>query len=152
MTIENVFTQQGVNNLLNRLDNVTKDTKPQWGKMTAPQMVAHLNVAYEMTLEDKHKRPNAIARFLIKLLAKSTVVGPKPYAKNGRTAPEFIINDDRDIDAEKQRLKTYMNQVLKIGGDAFHNRESYAMGKLTTDEWNMLFAKHMDHHLQQFGV
>lgn len=152
MTIENVFTEQGVNNLLNRLDKVTNDTKPQWGKMTAAQMVAHLNVAYEMTLEDKHKRPNALARFLIKLVAKSAVVGPKPYPKNGRTAPEFIINDDRDIDAEKQRLKAYMNQVLEIGGDSFHNRESHAMGKLTKDEWNMLFAKHMDHHLQQFGV
>jgi len=152
MTNENIFTQQGVDNLLNRLDKVSSETKPKWGKMTAPQMVAHLNVAYEMTLEDKHKRPNAIARFLIKILAKPTVVGPKPYPKNGRTAPEFIIKDQRDIAIEKQRLKGYMSEMLAIGGDAFHNRESHAMGKLTKDEWNMLFAKHMDHHLQQFGV
>ena len=152
MTIENIFTQQGVDNLLNRLDGITVETKPNWGKMTATQMVAHLNVAYEMTLEDKHPRPNKIARTLIRLLAKPTVVGPKPYPKNGRTAPAFIISDERDLNTEKERLKKYMNDVLSKGGNSFHNRESHGMGKLTKNEWNMLFAKHMDHHLMQFGL
>ena len=31
-------------------------------------------------------------------------------------------------------------------------RESLSFGPLTAVEWNGLFSKHLDHHLQQFGV
>ncbi|WP_461444719.1 DUF1569 domain-containing protein [Maribacter sp.] len=27
-----------------------------------------------------------------------------------------------------------------------------AFGDLTDQQWNTLFSKHLDHHLQQFGV
>jgi hypothetical protein len=38
---------------------------------------------------------------MMKLFVKNIVVGEKPYAKNSRTAPEFIIANQRDFEKEK---------------------------------------------------
>ena len=31
-------------------------------------------------------------------------------------------------------------------------KESLSFGKLSVDEWNTMFYKHLNHHLEQFGV
>lgn len=137
---------------IDRIDKLTADTKPKWGKMSVDQMLAHLNVAYDMSFTDKYTKPNAVAKFFIKLLAKKQVVGPKPYPKNGRTAPVFVISDKRNFEAEKKKLVNYINKVKDLGKDHFEGLESHSFGALTSNEWNVLFGKHIEHHLAQFGV
>jgi len=150
--MKSIFDQKDVKELIGRINQLTPATQAQWGKMNVSQMLAHCVVAYDMTFTDKYPKPNFMMKFIIKLFAKSAVVGPKPYPKNGRTAPEFIISDERDFEKEKKRLVDYINKTLEVGAEKFHMRESHAMGKLTTQEWNTLFYKHLDHHLTQFGV
>lgn len=152
MTFPNIFSSEVSKAVIDRLNKLTPETQPKWGKMNVGQMMAHCCVAYETVYTDKHPRPNAIARFMIRLLAKSTVTGPKPYPKNGRTAPQFIITGDRDFQEEKSRLIEYIEKTQGLGESHFDNKESHSMGKLTLDEWNSLFYKHLDHHLTQFGV
>ncbi len=152
MTFPNIFQQDTVSSLINRIDQINADTVPQWGKMNASQMLAHTSVAYEMSLEELHKKPGAFAKFMIKLFAKAQVCGPKPYPKNGRTAPQFVISDERDFLKEKDRLIGYLNQCKDLGAQHFDGKESHSFGKLTLDEWNTMFYKHLDHHLRQFGV
>lgn len=135
-----------------RINALTPTTQPQWGKMSVDQMLAHLNVAYEIEYTDKHPRPGAFARFMIKLFAKNAVVGPKPYPRNSRTAPMFIISDARDFETEKARLLEHMDKTFTLGANHFDGKENQGFGKLTLQEWNTLFAKHLDHHLTQFGV
>ena len=137
---------------MERLNKLDASTKPLWGKMNAPQMLAHLNVAYEMLYDGIHKKPRAFMRFILKAMVKPTVCGPKPYPKNSRTAPQFIIADERDFEKEKARLTAYLDKVVAEGGSAFEGRESNSFGRLTADEWNTMFYKHADHHLTQFGV
>ena len=86
------------------------------------------------------------------MFIKSSVVGPKPYPKNGRTAPDFIIKDQRDFEAEKQQLVDNVKKTLELGAAHFEGKESHSLGALTAKEWNVMFAKHLDHHLTQFGV
>ena len=150
--MQNIFDPQDVQSFINRINQLDADTRPQWGKMNAGQMLAHCNVAYDMTFTDQYPRPNALARFFIKLIAKSQVVGPKPYPKNARTAPQFVISDQRDFEREQQKLIDYLRKVQDLGAAHFNNKESHSFGRLTSDEWNVLFAKHLDHHLTQFGV
>ena len=152
----NIFEKAGAESLIARIESLTPETKPLWGKMNVAQMLAHSSRPFESVFDPayatKFPRPNAVARFFIRLLVKNTVVGPKPYKKNLRTAPEFIIADDRDFSTEKQRLIDFINQTQAEGASAFEGREAHAFGPLTASEWNMLFCKHTDHHLQQFGV
>lgn len=148
----NLFEKQDLQLALARLEKLKPSTQANWGKMNVAQMLAHVNVAYEMTYEDNHKKPNAFVKFILKLLVKNSVVGPKPYPKNGKTAPQFIITDERDFNKEKARLIDYLNKTQEIGSTKFNNRESHSFGPLSANEWNVMFSKHIDHHFTQFGV
>ena len=115
-------------------------------------MMAHCCVAYEMVYENKHKAPNAFMKFFLKLFVKDMVVGPKPYKKNSQTAPAFLIKDERDFETEKARLISYLKKTQELGAEHFDDKESLSFGKLSKAEWNVMFYKHLDHHLAQFGV
>ena len=120
--------------------------------MTVAQMLAHCNVAYEMVYTDKHPKPGAFKTFMLKLFVKSAVVGLKPYQKNGRTAPQFVMTTEKNFEKEKKRLVDFIQKTQKLGGAYFDNKESHSFGALTKQEWNVSFSKHLDHHLTQFGV
>ncbi|NND32192.1 MAG: DUF1569 domain-containing protein [Saprospiraceae bacterium] len=153
MTFPNIFSKDVSDRLIERINRLTPATTPQWGKMQVDQMLAHCNVAYEFVYEsDKFEKPGAVKKFFIKLFAKNIVVGDKPYKKNTRTAPEFMIEGARDFEKEKKRLIDHVQKTQQLGENHFANRESHSFGPLTINEWNTLFYKHLDHHLTQFGV
>lgn len=151
--MKNIFEKEITNEVISRIDALTPQLQPQWGKMNVAQMLAHLNVMYELVYEpEKFPKSSGFEKFMIKLFAKNQVVGEKPYPKNGRTAPIFIISDERDFEKEKERLKNYITQTQSLGASNFEGKESHSFGKLTSKEWNNMFYKHIDHHLTQFGV
>lgn len=150
--MENIFDANVADKITARIDQLTPDSKPLWGKMSVSKMLAHCNVTYELVYTDKHPKPNGLMKFVLKLLVKSKVVNEDPYKQNGPTAPAFIIKDDKDFAAEKTRLIDHINQTQQHGRAFFDNKESHSFGPLTADEWNNMFYKHLDHHLRQFGV
>lgn len=152
MTYPNIFTQEVSERIIARIASLTPQTTPVWGKMTVAQMCAHCCVTYEMVYENKHKKPGAFMRFILKLLVKPTVVGDKPYKRNSQTAPAFLITDERDFTTEKNRLIQYIRRAQQDGTAFYDGRASNSFGKLTINEWNVMFYKHLDHHLTQFGV
>lgn len=152
MTWKNLFDKAAAEETIQRIEQLTPSTKPQWGKMDVAQMLAHCNVAYELEYTDKHPKPKGLEKFFIKLFAKNLVVGPKPYKKNMRTAPQFLITDERDFETEKNRLTAYIRKTQELGSGHFNGKDSHAFGPLSTEQWNTVFSKHLDHHLQQFGV
>ena len=152
MALPNIFTKAVSDTVIQRINNLTPSTQGQWGKMAVAQMLAHCCVPYEMLYDNIHPRPNAFMRFLLTLLAKNAVVSEKPYPKNTRTAPAFIIKEDKNFDIEKNRLIAYIQRTQALGENHFDNKESLSFGNLTKTEWNNLFYKHLDHHLTQFGV
>ncbi len=152
MTFPNIFTQEVTFNFIDRINNLSPQTPALWGKMNVAQMLAHCNVTYELVYDNKHPKPNFLMKQMIKLFAKKTVTGSTPYKQSLRTAPMFLIADDRDFQAEKQRLIDYLRKTQQLGEDHFDDKESHSFGHLSKDEWNNLFYKHLDHHLKQFGV
>ncbi|MBM4183257.1 MAG: DUF1569 domain-containing protein [Gemmatimonadetes bacterium] len=151
-TYADLFSASGLDASLRRLEALAPDTRAQWGKMDVAQMLAHLNVAYEMLYEDKHARPNPVMRALLRMFLKNKVVGPTPYPRSSPTAPQFKIADRRDFAAERGRLVAYMRRMHDEGRPRFEGRESASFGALSADEWNVMFSKHLDHHLRQFGA
>lgn len=152
MTIRNLFDQQETQETIDRINNLSPETERLWGKMDVSQMMAHCNVAYEIVYTDKHPKPGAFGRFMANVFAKNIVIGPKPYKKNNPTSPIFKIKEPRDFESEKQLLINHLNKTQKLGSDHFNGLENPAFGNLTNTQWNTLFSKHLDHHLQQFGV
>ena len=152
MALPNVFTQEVTNQIIQRINQLTPETQPQWGKMDVARMLAHCCVTYEMVYEDKHAKPNFIMKFILKTFVKPTVVTEVQYKPNGQTAPQFIITDERNFEQEKARLIAFMQKTQQLGENHFENLESHSFGKLNKTEWNNMFYKHLDHHLKQFGV
>ena len=150
--MKSIFSKEETGKLLSRINNLTQSSRPFWGNMTVSQMLAHCNVIYEMIYTDNYPKPNLFKRFLLKIFVKKAVVGEKPYTKNGRTAPQFIITDDRDFEKEKKQLISYLIKTQELGENYFNNKENHSFGRLTKEEWNRMFYKHLDHHLKQFGV
>jgi hypothetical protein len=148
----NIFNKTGTAAYINRIEKLTPESRPQWGKMSVAQMLAHCNVTYEMIYDNKHPKPNAFARFLLKAFIKNIVVSEKPYKRNGQTAPAFLIKDEKQFEAEKSRLINYINKTQQLGEAHFDGKESHSFGKLTKNEWNNMMSKHLNHHLTQFGV
>ncbi len=152
--MKNIFEKSVTDEVIARIEKLSPETQPQWGKMGVAQMFAHLSVAYEFVYTDKHKATKATGfkKFMIKLFAKNMVCDEKSYPKNGRTAPEFIITEEKVFADEKARLIEFMNKVQQEGESAFDGKESHSFGPLNKTEWNNMFYKHADHHLTQFGV
>jgi hypothetical protein len=150
--MKNVFDQEVTAELISRINKLTANSKPQWGKMSVDQMLAHCCVSYEFVYEDIHPKVNPVKVLLLKMVVKKFVVNEKPYSRNSRTAPEFIMKGSKDFEAEKKRLIGYISKTQKEGEAYFDGKESSSFGKLNKVEWNNMFYKHLDHHLNQFGV
>ncbi len=150
--MNNIFDLKVTQAVIDRINKLTADTKAQWGKMSVDQMLAHCNVTYEMVFENKHPKPSAFKRFILKTFVKALVVNEKAYRKNSQTAPEFMMVDKKNFENEKSRLIANLLKTQTLGAGHFEGLESHSFGKLTSTEWNNMFYKHLDHHLSQFGV
>ena len=151
--MKDIFTATETDELINRINKLTPETKPQWGKMSVSQMLAHCNVPYSYTFEkEKYKKPNLLKLLLLRTVVKSIVLSPNPYKRNSPTAPEFVIKDDRDFEVEKKKLIQNINKTQQLGESHFEGLENLSFGKMSAKEWNTMLYKHLDHHLSQFGV
>lgn len=150
--MKNIFDKTTTEEVINRINKITPETERKWGKMTVAQMLSHCNVTYEMVFEDIHPKPNPVMKLVLKLFVKSSVVGEKPYKQGLPTASQFLIKEDRDFEKEKIRMTSYLTKTQELGESYFDGKESHSFGKLTKQEWNNMFYKHLDHHLTQFGV
>ncbi|MBP6456681.1 MAG: DUF1569 domain-containing protein, partial [Chitinophagaceae bacterium] len=142
-----------LNENLNRLENLTSNSQPLWGKMNAAQMLAHVNIAYG--IDDGSipvEKPNFFMKLLLKNVIKKVVTGEKPYAKNSRTAPVFLVSDERIFETEKANLIKNMKKVQQNGASHYEGKVNPSFGKMNSSEWNNMFSKHLDHHFAQFGI
>jgi len=150
--MKNIFDKSISDETIERINLLKSESQPNWGKMSIGQMLAHCNVTYELVFENKHSKPKGFKKWMLKTFVKNIVVGEKSYKKNSRTAPEFLITEERNFKSEKERLIAYIRKTQELGADYFNGKESHSFGKLTKEEWNNMFYKHIDHHLNQFGV
>jgi hypothetical protein len=150
--MKNIFTSEVTSEVINRINHLDENSKAQWGKMNVGQMLAHCNVSYEFVYDDIHKKPNVVMGLVLKLLVKKIVVSETPFRHNERTAPAFLMTGDKDFNKEKERLINYINKTQSLGEEHFDGKASISFGKLSKTEWNNMFYKHLNHHLNQFGA
>lgn len=152
MDLPNIFTKEVAEDVIERINKLTSSSQPLWGKMNVAQMLAHCCVPYEMVYTDKHPKPGFLMAFILKSFIKKAVVSTKPYSKNLKTAPAFLVSDEKDFETEKKRLVDYIRETQVLGAYIFDGKVSLSFGPLSDNEWNNMFYKHLDHHLKQFGV
>ena len=151
--MQNVFDAKDAQEYINRINNLTPETQRKWGKMSVDQVLAHLNVAYDLTFTpEKFPKPSFIAKFLLSRFVKPKITNEIPYKQSLPTSPVFIIADERNFEEEKAKFIGNIQRVQQLGREAFEGKENINFGKMTAQCWNNMFAKHLNHHLDQFGV
>ncbi len=150
MEKKNLYKQEVHKECLDRIEQIKADTEPQWGNMSAAQMLAHCAEIQEVTNGRELKGTPFILK-LFKGFIKKMVVSDKPYPKSTQTHPQYKQHDDKDFEEEKSRLKEALQNFVDNESRAEEIKHTL-FGKMTRDEKGWAMYKHLDHHLTQFGA
>jgi hypothetical protein len=148
MEVKNLFDPPVKKEIIDRINKLTPQTQRQWGKMDVAQMLAHCQMPMGVAL-GKHKLKGS---FIIKLLGpffKKSLYNDKPFKRNLPTDKSFVIANARGFEKEKNVLIDMINNFTESN---MTGEPHPFFGKLTKEEWSRGTYKHLDHHLQQFGV
>ncbi len=134
-----------------RLKQLQPESPRQWGKMNAPQAVAHCCTAMEWALGERKPRRMFVGRIIGQFVKPLVLRDDEPMRHNSPTAPELIIGDPRDLSRERDQLCSQIDRFATGPGACTTSAHPF-FGRLTPNEWAVLMYKHVDHHLRQFGV
>jgi hypothetical protein len=151
MSAWTIFSAESLEATLGRVRSLTPDAGAKWGKMNVTQMLAHCQASVRLAAGETTLKRVFIGR-LFGRLAKKTITSDKPWKKGLPTAKEFVVRDAHDFGAERERLLVLVERLGR-GGPAGLTRHPHPFfGELTPIEWDVLTARHLDHHLRQFGA
>lgn len=135
--------------VLDRMERLSPETKPRWGRMNAPQMLAHLTSWMQMAKGELKTRAMRVPFRYPPL--KQLVIYWMPFPKGVPTAPELISRGNADWAIEQSALRRHIQSFEKLDPKMVWP-EHPAFGKMTTRAWGVLCYRHMDHHFRQFGI
>jgi hypothetical protein len=135
--------------LLERLERLRPEATPLWGRMTAPQMLAH--VADWMLMAKGELKTAAKKRPLRYPVIKQLAIYWLPFPKGVPTAPELIRKEPPNWAVERAALRQHLQSFEKLDPKATCP-EHPVFGKLTPMAWSVLGYRHTDHHFKQFGI
>jgi hypothetical protein len=141
--------------LINRIKQLTPENQAAWGKMNAGQMLCHCTDQLRLSLGEKG-RPEKAADFLGRTVLKFLVLNVVAIPKNVPTSKKVDqIDGDgtppTDFESDRQTLLSYIEKFCGLPAD-FAWTPHFKFGALSQKQWAKLAAKHLDHHLKQFGV
>ncbi|MCC6145874.1 MAG: DUF1569 domain-containing protein [Candidatus Hydrogenedentes bacterium] len=126
------------------------DSAPLWGRMTVPQMFAHMTTGVRYSLGKEEVSPiegGLFARLIAAPLVLRGIVkiprdsqAPAMYDK---AAPQATVDE---LEAE---LRTFLNFYDTPG---FFPPPHPYFGNIGKHGWARLHIVHLDHHLRQFGA
>ena len=134
-----------------RITRLDPNAKSKWGRMTAHQMVCHLNDSFRVASGEMYASPatNLFTRTVAKWMALRT---PVPWPRGLATRPEI----------EQGRGGTPPTDWVRDCGElramilAFADRRTFGahpfFGEMAHRDWQVWGYRHVDHHLRQFRV
>jgi Protein of unknown function (DUF1569) len=138
--------------LLERLTRVRPDSQPRWGKMSAHQMICHINDSLRAPLGEKYTSPST-SLFKRAVLKHVALWAPIPWPHGFKTRPE--MDQDREgtrpveFVSDLAEFRTLFNRFCTHKGEF----APHAMwGQMSRTERMRYAYLHIDHHLRQFGA
>lgn len=148
--MKSIFNSQDNQEIIDRINNLTPDSKAEWGKMTVDQMLSHCIAPIDLAFGNLNLKANFMMQLLGKML-KSKILKSPEFKKNSPTAPAFIRKESYDFESSKKELIEKFKKFASEGHAAIKNQTHPFFGKMTYEEWDRLHYMHLDHHLKQFN-
>jgi hypothetical protein len=141
-----------LNEILDRLKNVRPDSPRQWGKMSAHQMICHLNDSFLVAMGRKQASPAERPYGpVMKWLALNM---PMKWPQGVPTRPEI---DQERCGTAPAGFAVDAQMVMALTQEFAHEPRSFTfashpiLGNMTKSEWMRWAYLHTDHHLRQFS-
>lgn len=149
MELKDLFDPRVKRDILDRIDKLSPQSQPQWGKMNVAQMLAHLQMPIGNAL-GIYTLPRTLLGRIVGPLVKRGMYSEKPFKRNSPTDPSFVMTGhEKNFEKEKQGMITIVNDFKE---ENIKNEIHPFFGTLTKEQWSKAMYKHIDHHLRQFGV
>jgi hypothetical protein len=148
MEIKSIYDLTTYESMVGRINQLTSESQPQWGKMSVGQMLAHCAEVQDVS----NGKPLKGTPWFINLIGgfvKKMVLNKDPYPKNIRTHPQYLTTEPEDFETQKERLLLSLKAMIALGKISSRHP---IFGEMTPDEKGWGMYKHLDHHLGQFGV
>ena len=149
--MKNIFNHMHTAEILDRIDKLSPNSQPQWGKMDVAQMLAHCSSFQDIAM-GKSFPPRSWLGIIVGRFAKQIIYNDKTLPHNMSTIPTILIADDREFDTEKEKLKQKIITFQNNGPEECTTHPHPFFGNLTSEQWGKGIYKHLDHHLKQFEV
>ncbi|PKF76174.1 DUF1569 domain-containing protein [Chryseobacterium sp. PMSZPI] len=148
---KNLLTKEASTSIIARINNLSATHQPQWGEMTASEMLLHCNSCNKQILkESRENHRTTLKEYLLRILAlyiasdfKKNIKGEARHETKGKVDSIDFENQKNEFIHLIQQFPTN-TRPLTLTHPAF--------GNISTNEWGIAAYKHMDHHLRQFGV
>ncbi len=152
--MKNLRNRQEVDEILSRLERLSPSTPRLWGKMSAHQMICHLNDAFKL-----YSGLITVAQpgfpYPSKLLKWSCLFVPIQWPKGFKTPPEVDQHQGGthpvEFEQDLSELRSLIHSFVKLPDNFAWPSHPY-LGAMSASEWMRLGYLHTDHHLRQFGV
>ena len=148
MIVKNLCDDSVKQEIVERLSKLSPETPGQWGKMNVSQMLAHLQMPMGVGI-GVHKLPRSFVGRIFGGMIKKILYDEKPFKRNLPTDKSFVMTSPKEFEKEKQQL---LDMIARFKEENIVDTPHPFFGKLTKEQWGKGTWKHLDHHLQQFGV
>lgn len=151
MTAQELFLK---NTLFEKLTQLSPNTPPLWGIMTAQHMVEHLSSLFLFTIE----KIKDVSFFDEEKLQKNydyLIRDKQPFRKNVKLPGLEELRPLRfeSLEASIASLKSLVEQFYVFFADDKNKKSRHpAIGMLNFEEWEWNHYAHARHHLEQFGL
>lgn len=148
--MKTVFDKATREELINRINTLNENSKPEWGKMNVYQMLKHCVLCEEMYLGKREYKRAFMGRLFGRIALKNLLKDETPMGRNAPTSPHFVIKESNgDVDSEKKKWITLIEEYSHFSNDNFVH---WFFGKMTKEQVGYFVYKHSDHHLRQFNA
>ncbi|MBA6153707.1 DUF1569 domain-containing protein [Gelidibacter maritimus] len=150
--MQTLFDQKVHQQVLLRIDRLTENSTPIWGKMDVAQMVKHCQMPLLVASGKMELVENVgFLKRMIFRMYKPIMYNDKPWPENITTPKDFKITEPQVFEMERELLKVTINEFQSKALNMHWPKHPY-FGSFSTDQWGRMQYKHLDHHLRQFGV
>jgi hypothetical protein len=145
-----IFNPTDNQKIIERIQQLQPNSQKLWGKMTVDQMLSHCIAPIDILFGNTKIKTNVFFQIIGRIIKRKLINAPQ-FDKNSPTAPEFVRKDTYDFDKTKQELIEKI-KIFQEGTKVIKTNKHPFFGAMSTQDWDNLQWKHLDHHLRQFGV
>ena len=150
--MKSMFNTLDNKEVINRINRLTANSKAEWGKMSASQMLVHAQRPLQIAFGELKLKRTLVGILFGGMAKKKLARGEEPFSKNLPTDKNFIVTGQPNVEEEKKKLIALVQKFVQVGPNGITKEPHPFFGVMTTQEWDTLMGKHLDHHLRQFGV